>query len=32
MTKDVKELQAIVIVLLKKVEELTQEVADSKAR
>jgi transposase len=32
MTEDVKELQALVIVLLKKVEELTQEVTDLKAR
>jgi len=32
MTEDVKELQTLVIVLLKKVEELTQEVADLKHR
>ncbi len=32
MTEDVKELQALVIILLKKVEELTQEVTDLKAR
>lgn len=32
MTEDVKELQALVIVLLKKVEELTQEVTELKAR
>lgn len=32
MTEDVKELQALVIVLLKKVEELTQEVAELKTR
>ena len=32
MTEDVKELQELVIVLLKKVEELTQEVKDLKHR
>jgi phage shock protein A len=32
MTENVKELQTLVIVLLKKVAELTQEVADLKAR
>ena len=32
MTENVKELQALVIVLLKKVEELTQEVAELKSR
>jgi len=32
MTEDVKELQTLVIVLLKKVEELTQEVLELKHR
>ncbi len=32
MTEDVKELQTLVIVLFKKVEELTQENADLKRR
>lgn len=32
MTEDVKELQTLVIILLKKVEELTQEVAELKHR